>query len=65
MPDFNIYGKLVIDINMDIEGAIDDTEAREMAIEQIVNDHNLNISGYSIVENDCDFSDLIAIEYED
>lgn len=65
MPDFNIYGKLIIDINMDIDGAIDDSEARKLAIEKIISNHNLDISGYSISEDDCDFSDLIAIEYEE
>jgi hypothetical protein len=65
MPDFNIYGKIVIDINMDIEGAVDDVEAKKLAIEKIIADHHFDIEGYDINEMDCNFGDLIAIEYED
>lgn len=65
MPDFNVYGKLIIEVNMDIDNTVDCIEARKLAIKKIVNDHHLDIEGYSITEEDCNFSDLIAIEYDD
>lgn len=57
--EFNVYGTITIEIDTDIE-AESESEAIEKAIENIKNEHHLNVIGYTIKQHDVKYDDFYS-----
>jgi len=62
--EFQVYGKITIDVELDIE-ANSEEEALQKAAESLKDDYNLNIVGYNHDPKTDVKLDLDAVEYED